>query len=475
MGELKKDNEPVVMIVDDVPQNIQVLASMLSEQGCRIASALGGEQAINMCKEIRPTIILLDIMMPDVDGVEVLKHVKENYPEISVVMITAKHDSETIVECMKYGAEDYLTKPLDSMRTLTVVKHLLKLHQLMLENKNLSSFRADILESPESFSNIKTRNPQMISVFQYVEKVAMTEQPILITGEIGVGKDLMAEAIHKSSGRKGDFIAVNVGALDDDSFVESLFGHSHNMDSQKSGMVEKASYGTLYLDKIGDLSEVNQAKLLRLLQANEYLPVGADVSKTSKARIVLSTNKELETLVADGSFREDLYYCLTPHTIHLPPLRENKADVDVLLSFFLNSISEELGKKAPTYPRELPILLKSYYFPGNIRELKGIAYEAIVRHTGRMLSMQVFKDWISKNRKQTSKVACIDLREPLTIDSFLSALETLPDIKELSNKLIVEAMNRSNSNQEIAASQLGLSRPALYQRLKRDNLMKKVK
>jgi DNA-binding NtrC family response regulator len=477
MNELAKHEQPLVLIVDDVPENIQVLASTLSHEECRIAPALGGKQAIKLLEQLKPSIVLLDIMMPEVDGMQVLDYIRENYPNISTVMITAKNDTQTIVESIKNGAEDFISKPLDPIRTQTVVRNLLKYHKLFIQHEHMRIHGG--VKNPEFFKDIITTNPGITAMFQYVEMAVQSYQPVLITGETGVGKELMARAIHKAGKLPGEFVAVNVAGLDDTLFSDTLFGHLKGAytgaEGNRGGLIDQATRGTLFLDEIGDLSSGNQVKLLRLLQEKEYFPVGSDQVKQTDARIVLATHRNLEELVESGRFRQDLYFRLVNHIIHMPPLRENKQDIPILLDHFLQEAAVSMSKKVPTYPTELPILLKTYHFPGNVRELRGMVYEAVIRHKGRMLSMQTFKDYMDKQRSKSAIVH--DSKHANTTDdsaSFLSHLHPLPTMKELTSDLILEAMKRANGNQEIAANQVGLSRPALYQRLRRGGLLKKV-
>ena len=261
-----------------------------------------------------------------------------------------------------------------------------------------------------------TGNKKMRAIFQYVEVVAGTRQPIMITGETGVGKELVARAIHQLSGRKGDYVALNVAGLDDMMFSDTLFGHKKGAftgaDQAREGFIARAAGGTLFLDEIGDLNESSQIKLLRLLQEHEYYPVGSDIVSKSDARIVLATNRDLQKMIAAGKFRNDLYYRLCAHQIHIPPLRERLDDIPQLLDHFLATSAAMVNKKKPTPPPELAVLLSIYQFPGNMRELEALVFDAVARHASGILSMESFRAVIGEERAAVRRNGSGRRREP---------------------------------------------------------------
>jgi DNA-binding NtrC family response regulator len=292
--------------------------------------------------------------------------------------------------------------------------------------------------------------------------------PVLITGETGVGKELIARAIHDLSNRKGGFVPVNVAGVDDTLFSDTLFGHERGSftgaDRDRRGLIEQASSGTLFLDEIGDLSRESQVKLLRLVQEGKYYPIGSDVPRLSDARIVVATNKDITSMQEKDEFRKDLYYRLRTHHIHIPPLRDRKEDVPLLIEHFLEKSAEELGRKKPTPPKELPTLLSTYHFPGNIRELEGMIFDAVSRHESGVLSMESFRTKLGY--KQAAYTEGLD--EPTSADDRkIQFTEQLPTLKETEQMLIDEALKRSHGNRTIAAQLLGLSRRALSNRLSR--------
>ena len=288
-----------------------------------------------------------------------------------------------------------------------------------------------------------------------------------------MGKEMVAKAVHKLSNRKGDFVPVNVAGLDDHVFADTLFGHKKGAFTDareaRSGLIEQAAGGSLFLDEIGDLSTTSQVKLLRLLQEGEFFPLGSDVAKRSSARIVVATNQNLDALQSSGQFRKDLYYRLCDHQIHIPPLRSRREDLPLLAEHFLEKASKTLDKNKPTPPAELITLLSTYHFPGNIRELESMIFDAVSSHKSGKLSMDLFKAHISKAHPFSG----IDSEDSIPQKHALIGFsDQLPTLKQIEQLLIDEAMKRSNGNQSIAALSLGISRQALNKRLKkadRDN------
>lgn len=461
-----------VMLVDD---EVQALDSF------ELALRSGNVNNFLRCQDSRDVmpllaeqdieVMLLDLRMPHLSGEELLSQITTDFPHVPIIVITGADDVETAVKCMRAGAFDYIVKPVERSRLVASVKTALELRELQRQNQLLRAHvLSDQLADPEPFAEIITTSKMMRSIFQYIEAIANSPQPVLLTGETGVGKELAARAIHTVSGRQGAFIAINVAGLDDNVFADTLFGHRKGAftgaDQTRNGMVEKAEEGTLFLDEIGDLSPASQVKLLRFLQDGEFFPLGSDVAKRSNARVVVATNQELETLKDSGKFRKDLYYRLRIHQVHIPPLRERKEDLPLLLDHFLEKTAKTLGKKKPTPPNELITLLGAYHFPGNIRELESVIFDAISKHVSGKLSMEVFKSYISEQQpalKPDSKGLPLDDSAPISFS------EKLPTLKQAELLLIAEALKRSGGNQAIAAMYLGISRQALNRRLRQSD------
>ncbi|MCH8126304.1 sigma-54-dependent Fis family transcriptional regulator [candidate division KSB1 bacterium] len=460
-----------VLLVDDEQQFLLSAEMALNANGVtNVLQSYNSLEVMSILSEQEISVILLDITMPHKTGDELLKEIHQEFPNISVIMVTAVNEVETAVECMKNGAIDYLLKPVDETRLVTTLKRAIEFTEVREENLKLKEYLlSDRLDSPDAFSDIITDSENMRSIFQYVEAIGSTSLPVLITGDTGVGKELIARAIHRISGRNGEFVPINVAGVDDNLFSDTLFGHKKGgftgADRDRKGLIEQASNGTLFLDEIGDLSFESQVKLLRLLQEGKYYPIGSDISKLTNARFVIATNADIDSMQKQGKFRKDLFYRLQAHHINVPILRERKNDIPLLVDHFIAKAAKELGKKQPTPPKELAILLRNYPFPGNIRELEGMIYDAISQHKSGILSMDSFREKIKLSLPdfelvQENEVGFED-------DNQIKFSELLPTLKGVEKMLIQEALGRANGNQSIAAEMLGLTRRALNNRLSR--------
>ena len=463
----KKKDYPIVL-VDDDEEILNTFELLLESAGfSNIIRQQDSRDVLPLLSEVAPDVILLDLAMPHISGQELLPQLTEQYPEIPVVIVTGQNRLDVAIGCMKNGAFDYLVKPVENMRLVTAVRRAVELRALSRENRALKQrVLSKTIEHPEAFQSIITCNPAMLSCFQYVEAVAPSPEPVLITGDTGVGKELVARAIHSLSQRRGPFVAVNVAGLDDTQFSDTLFGHKKGAftgaDTQRRGMIGEAAGGTLFLDEIGDMSKSSQIKLLRLIQEKEYFPLGADVPQMTDARILAATNCDLKEMDESGKFRRDLYYRLKTHHVDVPPLRERLDDLPLLVDHFLEKAAEKLGKKKPTPPRELIDLLATYHFPGNVRELEAVVIDAVSKHKTGTLSMQTFREQQALASKKTKA----NKSPKGNVNNVFSAVDVLPSLKEASHHLISEAMKRSKGNQTIAAQLLGISQPALCKRLK---------
>ena len=456
-----------VLLVDDEPPWLRSLTMTLEGPG-----AISNVRQLSDSREVLPLLsgediglILLDLTMPHLSGEELLSAISEEHPEISVIVLSGLNQIETAVSCMRMGAFDYLVKTDEEDRIIDSVRRAIRMQELQRENKEMRRrFLHDRLECPEAFAPIVTDNKGMRSIFQYIEAVAKSTQPILITGESGVGKELIARAVHTLSRSQGPLVSVNVAGLDDNMFADTLFGHRKGAftgaDETRSGMVEQAAEGTLFLDEIGDLSLSSQVKLLRLLQEGEYFPLGSDLPKQLKARIVVATHQDLSEKRNAGSFRKDLYYRLRAHHVHIPPLRQRKDDLPLLLDHFLEESARVFAKRKPSYPKELVTLLATYSFPGNLRELRSMVFDAMSVHNSYMLSMNTFLLAMEVQGEKPQPPAGVKNQ-----NVFLAS-EEIPTLSEAVEQLVAEAMRRADNNQSIASRLLGISQPALSKRLK---------
>jgi DNA-binding NtrC family response regulator len=454
-----------IVLVDDNEETLALLSMTLKVAGfSEVVTFSRSEPVLEFISTHQCDLVVLDIRMPGMSGVTLLKRIKESDPEIPILMATGVNEMESAIECMKAGAFDYFLKPLDIERFITSAKNAVSVHRMKRDYDLLAERMIDPqLRNPSVFSKIITRDPKMLNICKYVEAIACSIQPVLVTGETGTGKELIARAIHDASGIKGQFVAVNVAGVDDMVFSDTLFGHTKNAftgaDATRPGMLEMAVDGTILLDEIGDLSISSQIKLLRLLQEREYFPLGSDIPKRSNARIIATTSKDLTLLNSSVLFRKDLFYRLRTHYIELPPLRKRKDDLTLLLGFFLNNAANELNKKLPTVPPEILPLLNSYHFPGNIRELQGMVYDAVSVHHSGVMSLKIFRDRIRRKLDQIAE------KSEEMLSPKISFNHELPTLKEMERLLIREAMERSNNNQSIAANILGITHQAISYRL----------
>lgn len=459
-----------IMIVDDEAHILLAIDTTLRMAGMNnTITCQDSTKVMNHFYEHKVEIVLLDLTMPHMDGQELLSIINLQYPEVPVIVVTGAVDIETAVQCMKAGAFDYVVKPIEEDRLLAAVRRGVAFRELERENLALKRhILSDTLDQPAVFSGIVTNNKVMLSVFKYVEAIADSAAPILITGETGTGKELIARAVHASSTVNGEFVAVNVAGLDDHVFSDTLFGHTKGAftgaDDIRRGLVEQAAGGTLMLDEIGDLSQASQLKLLRFLQEGEYFPLGRDEPKRSNVRIVAVTNEDLRVVKQAGKLREDLFYRLNTHHIEIPPLRDRMEDIPLLVNHFLEEAARAQHKKKPPLPRELWTLLGTYSFPGNVRELKAMVVDAVSTHKSGILSLRVFRSRIEK--EQGSRVKSTAMRQKKTDEIIWPT--NLPTKKETIEMLVAEAMKRATGNQSIAASMLGISQQALSKRLKQD-------
>lgn len=456
-----------ILLVDDEPDWLYSMSISLERAGItNILTCSDSRQALQILTDNRVGIVLLDLTMPYLSGEELLCRIAEEHPEVTVIIISGLNQLETAVNCMRSGAFDYYVKTSEEQRIVKGVLRAAREQELQRENLEMRRrILYDRLEQPEAFGAIVTGDKGMRSIFQYIEAVSASSQPILVTGESGVGKELVVRAVHKLSGRKGELVAVNVAGLDDAMVADTLFGHVKGAytgaGEARSGMVEQAGEGTLFLDEIGDLSLASQVKLLRLLQESEYYPIGSDRPRRMRARVVVATHQDLAARQSAGQFRKDLYYRLRAHHVNIPSLRLRKGDIPLLLDHFLEEASREFNRKKPTLPKELAVLLSTYDFPGNVRELKAMVYDAVSTHQGGVLSMEAF---IRAIGERLANAAPEQAADPAGNPYY--GMERLPGFTEAIDLLVGEAVRRAEGNQSIAARLLGVSQSALSKRLK---------
>ncbi len=465
-----RNSSLAILVIDDEPEALHA---------CRLTLQMGGLDNVICCQDPREAMniaagqpigaVLLDLMMPQLSGQVLLKLFAQEHPDAPVTVVTSANEIETAVACMRDGAFNYLVKPVESSRLLSSVRRAMELSEWQRAFSGLTdSLLSDTLEHPDAFAAIVSTSHGMRVVFQCVEAAAKTSKPALITGETGVGKEMIARTLHEVSGRTGRFVAVNVAGLDEHLLSDTLFGHNRGAftgaDTARNGLIEEASAGSLFLDEIGDLSPAAQIKLLRLIQEHEYYPLGSSVPRHTDARVIAATHQDLAALQADGRFRRDLYFRLKCHHIHIPPLRERPEDIPLITRHFLACAAKTLAKHTPTPPRELFDLLASYPFPGNVRELESMVFDAVSKHRSRVLSLDTFK----AHTKSKSGAPVLVAESGLAFrESVFGHCMDLPTLEEAGDLLVAEAMKRSQGNQTVAARLLGISQPGLSKRLKK--------
>lgn len=458
---------PHILIVDDDSLLAEYWKTLLGGYGYeRVTVCTDSREVDSLFSHSEFDMVLLDLHLPYISGQSLLQKIHEEYPDIPIIIITVEDRVDTAVECMKAGAFDFMTKPVLETRLIPIVQHAAQIRELQqrvhLLEKQVHSWD---LKHPEVFREIITGGEVMYTIFTYIEAIAGSPKAVLITGESGTGKELIARAIHKLSGKPGKFVPVNVSGLDDTMFSDTLFGHTKGAftgaETLRKGLIEQAAEGTLFLDEIGDLEMSSQVKLLRLLQEEEFYPLGSDRPEKSRARIIAATNADLKAKQQEKTFRKDLYYRLMAHHIEIPPLRDRPEDFAPLIAHFVREASLQLSKPEPKIPKGLVSLLSAYSFPGNIRELQAMLYDAVSRCDSGSLGMGFFKDYLDRQTETLKKTEKNHFAEVLSIDSF-------PTLRAIEDHYIREALRLAGGNQSLAARLLGISQSTLSRRQRKD-------
>jgi len=447
-----------ILVADDEKNMLWALTNVLSKQGFKTFTARDGEEAIHQFKKHLPDVVLLDLKMPKKNGIEVLKKIKKINDSIPVIMITAHGNIETAIEAMKLGAFDYVQKPFEMEEINVLIKKALKIRDLTMEVELLR----DELSRISRGNQIIGESPQIKEVMDLVNRVAKSNATVLILGESGTGKELVANAIHYNSNRKNKpFVKVNCGALPENLLESELFGHEKGAFtgaiSRKIGRFERAHGGSIFLDEIGEMSFSTQVKLLRVLQEKQIERVGSTEVIDVDVRIIAATNKDLKRLVEEGRFREDLYYRLNVIPIKIPPLRERKQDIPLLVKYFLQKYSLETGRRGMTISDSALDKLKAYSWPGNIRELQNVIERAVILSPGREITEDQLPPEIVKRDKQ------------IELDEFKLPKNGV-NLNDLEKSLIKQALDMTNGNQTEAARLLGITRHTLIYRMEKYGL-----
>ena len=443
-----------ILVVDDEEIVIRSCLRILGECGYEVEAVQSGGDALRKVEESRYDVIILDIMMPKMDGLEVLQRVKETHPDVDVIMVTGLSQIETAVRCMKLGAFDYLPKPFDPDELKLVVERALERRRLVAENLSLRSE----VSSKYRFENIVGASPAMQSVYRQIAQCAPTNSTVLLTGESGTGKEMIARAIHYNSLRKDKpFIPVDCNSLSEHLLESELFGHVKGSFTgavvNKKGMFEVAEGGTLFLDEIGNISLSTQAKLLRVIQEREFRAVGGTRTQAANIRLITATNKDLKAMVAEGTFREDLFYRINIFPIRIPPLRERRDDIPALAHHFLGVFSHELGKQVTEFSEKSMNILINYDWPGNVRELENTVQRAVI-----LAGDKVIRQAHLLNIIETSPQLGVNV--PKTGEELKQVKKAAREksVEDIEKLFVLEALKRNAWNVTRSAEETGMQR-----------------
>jgi len=451
-----------ILIVDDEKNYLTILSAILEDEGFEVLTASGGSEALEVHKASDLDLILTDMKMPKMDGIELLENIKENDPDLPVVMMTAHGTVDKAVEAMQKGAYTYVLKPFDNERLIIYVKKATAMYQVVKENRRLR----DAVESQYRFGNIIGKSKKMRDIFDTIQKVAPSGATVLIEGESGTGKELVARSIHFNGPRREKpFVAVNCSALAESLLESELFGHERGAFTgavaTKKGRFELADGGTLFLDEIGELSQNLQVKLLRVLQEKVFERVGGVRTISVDIRILAATNKDLQQEMQDGRFREDLYYRLNVVHIVLPPLKARQEDIRLLLNHFIKKYASERQSAAPVtgVDQEVDRLFYDYNWPGNIRELENVIERVMILCPGEIIRVsdlpKGFKDSVYNT---------------LHLEGIPADAKLYDTLAMIEKALIERALKMSNNVQSHAAVLLGIGKSGLNQKIKKYNL-----
>jgi len=456
---------PSVLLVDDEQNILEILEMVLQEQGMEVLKAGSGREALQLLRQRKTDVVISDIRMPDLSGVELLQAVKQFAPDTIFIMITAFASTDTAIEAIQHGAYDYLTKPFKMEELLNIVRHALEKKNLKNEvsnlKKELEAQQGQALFQALHRSQIVGKSPKMVEIYRTIGTVAVGDSTVLITGESGTGKELVARAIHEASPRKDrPFMSINCGAFPETLLESELFGYVRGAFTgavaSKKGLLEVANGGSVFLDEIGEMSAAMQVKLLRVLQERKLRPLGGTSEAAVDVRVVAATNRDLLCAIRQGQFREDLFYRIAVITVNLPPLRERAEDIHLLAFHFLKRYAERAGKKIFGISQEALHCLECYHWPGNVRELENTIERAVALETSEMIQPERLPDAVRRIPPSPAAFPGLLPEGPMDLQKFLLDVE---------RDLICEALRRSEGNQTLAAQELNLTRPSLRHRI----------
>jgi two-component system response regulator AtoC len=450
-----------ILVIDDDKSICESLDLYLTEEGYSVYTALTGTDGLNKFVEISPDVVILDIRLPDIDGFTVLEDLQEENENVKVIMITAYHDMDTTIQAMKSGAFDYIHKPINVDELDLAIKKAIKTIEM---EKKIDGLLMEPTRQPFRVGDIIGTGKEMREIFKTIGVVSQSKTTVLIQGESGTGKELIAKVIHHNTSQDEPYIAVNCSAIVETLLESELFGHEKGSFtgaiSRKLGKFELARYGTVFLDEISEMSLNLQAKLLRILQEMEFERVGGKDKIRVNARIIAATNKDIKTLVKDGKFRDDLYYRLNIVSIKIPPLRERRDDLPLLVDYLLTKINLDLHKRIVGVSDEMMDIFRKYNWPGNVRELENLLVRAAVIAQGQVLTKGDFPELKEEAQTKTPEKETdeIDFEK---IGKFL----TLDEVEERYIRKVIK--NSGNKNKGEICDILGISRPTFERKLEK--------
>jgi DNA-binding NtrC family response regulator len=460
-------SNPRILVVDDEMIVCESCERILKEEGYEVECALSGREAFEKMKGNPYDIVITDLKMPGIDGMEVLRTFRKEYPDAIIIMITGFSTVETAVEAMRLGAFDYIPKPFTPDEVSIVVKKALEKRSLQLENIYLRQE----LQVKYGFHNIVGKSRKMQEIYRIIEKVALTDSTVLIYGQSGTGKELIARAIHFNSPRREkQFVPVDCAVLSENLLESELFGHIKGSFTgaitTKPGLFEVADGGTVFLDEVGNISLAIQAKLLRVLQEREFTPVGGTKTKKVDIRLIAATNKDLEKMIKEETFREDLYYRINIVPIYLPLLKERQEDIPLLATHFLKKYAEEMGKNIRGFTPEAMERLIQYPWPGNVRELENVIERSVVMIDEEMVRVEhlILPDQ-EKKRGFNGHI-------PTTSEGLKEIKKQLREkaVEEIERRFVLSALERNDWNVTRAAEEVGMLRPNFQALMRKYNL-----
>ncbi len=476
-----------ILAVDDDRTVLRLIEKAFEDSEYRLTTTSSGEEGLPLLNDGAVDICLLDIMLPEMNGLELARKIRSLDAQLPVIFITSMDDSDTAIEAMKLGAYEFCTKPLDIQQVQDCVERAVEMRRLM---RDPVSFQQVDDKARPAGDQLVGRSPQMLEVYKQIGRVAAQDVPVLIRGESGTGKELIARGIYQHSQRHDEcFLAVNCAALSETLLESELFGHEKGAftgaDSRRVGKFEQCANGTIFLDEIGDMSPLLQSKVLRLLQEQVFERVGGDQTISTNARIISATNRDLETMIEEGEFRLDLFHRINAFEIHLPPLRERGEDIDLLIQHFIHNFARQLGKQVEGISQEAIEMLHAWSWPGNIRELQSVIQRAILMAAGPVIVPEYLNGILSGPSEANADVPATNIKDttPAAQGRYAGGEETISGfvqqridssskdiyaetLQMMERALITRILDETGGNQSKAAEMLGITRGSLRNKIR---------